>query len=266
VAGPGAGTSEMRTLVYLMQPLSVVWLLLGVWVVWRVWKRRWRELAMPGVAWLILMVMTCTPAASVLMARLEGEHEAVRLADLGEGGADAIVCLGGGAEPSMVEPTGLHLKTGADRVGTALALLAKKKAPLLVLGGGGYEEKGVTHSEADRVLLALRDLGVGTEAMLSLGVCTDTRDEALKVAALARERGWKRVLLVTSAYHMRRSAGTFTKAGVPVVAVPCNYVSSVNRVGDLEWLHLPHADAFQVFGAWFHEVAGTWVYRWRGWL
>jgi uncharacterized SAM-binding protein YcdF (DUF218 family) len=88
----------------------------------------------------------------------------------------------------------------------------------------------------------------------------------VKTAKLMRERGWGKVLLVTSAYHMPRAAGTFRSAGVEVIEVPCNYVSSVNRVGDLNWFHLPHSEAFLVFGSWFHEIVGTWVYRWRGWL
>ena len=254
----------MKTLLQLIQPLGLIWLLLGIWLLLKVKRRQWRDLLLPGAAWLLLTVLTCTPAASLLMAHLEGKHPPVPLAEVPV--ADAIVCLGGGAEPSQVEPSGLHLKSAADRLGAALFLLAQKKAPVLVLGGGGYEEAGVMHSESDRVLDALQKAGMPTDRMMSLGVCADTRDEALKTADLMKEKGWTRVLLVTSAYHMPRSVGTFEKVGVAVVAVPSNYVSSVNRIGDLRWLHLPHSDAFSVFGGWFHELIGTWVYRWRGWL
>jgi uncharacterized SAM-binding protein YcdF (DUF218 family) len=264
MAGLICGMCTMKTLVTLIQPLSVIWLLLGSWVIWRVWRKTWRELALPGLAWLLLTVMSCTPMASLLMAALEKKYPPVDMAALPV--ADAIVCLGGGAEPSLVEPTGLHLKSGADRLSTALFLLAQAKAPILVLGGGGYEEAGVMHSEADQVVEGLKKAGINTAAMRSLGVCADTHDEAHKMAEWMKEKDWKRVLLVTSAYHMPRSVGTFEKAGVSVLAVPCNYVSSVHRVGDLQWLHLPHSDAFSVFGGWFHELIGTWVYRWRGWM
>jgi uncharacterized SAM-binding protein YcdF (DUF218 family) len=248
----------------LIQPLGLSWLLLGSWVVWGLWRRRWRLVAVPGLAWLVLSLITCTPVASVLLARLEGKVPPVEIAALPV--VDAIVCLGGGAEPSLVEPSGLHLKTGADRLSTALVLLAQGKAPVLVLGGGGYEQGGVMHSEADDVLRALATLGVDTSSLMSLGLCAHTRDEAIKVAELAKQRGWKKVLLVTSAYHLPRSIGAFEKEGVELVAVPCNYLSSVNRIGDLHWLHLPHSGGFLIFGTWFHEWLGTWVYRWRGWL
>ncbi len=83
---------------------------------------------------------------------------------------------------------------------------------------------------------------------------------------LAKQKGWKKILLVTSAYHLPRSIGTFEKQGLELVPVPCNYLSSVNRIGDLHWLHLPHSGGFLIFATWFHELLGTWMYRWRGWL
>lgn len=254
----------MKSLIVLFQPLCLVWLLLAGWLVHACWRRRWRSAALPGLAWLLLTAFTCTPLASLLVSSLEDQHPRVALTDLLP--ADAIICLGGGAEPSTTEPSGFHLKTSADRLSTALALWQGGKAPLLVLGGGGYRDKGSTLSEADRVAEALKPLTGTARFVLSLGACADTRDEALKVAALAQERGWKRLLLVTSANHMPRAFGAFQKAGVVVEAVPCNYLSSLNRVGELHWFHLPHADGLLVFNAWLHEVLGTWHYRRQGWL
>ncbi len=257
--------SIVKLLANLIQPLSLIWLLLGAWLLGRVWQRHWRVLPLPLLAWLILTVIACTPAASMLLARLEAKTPRAALSELPL--ADAIVCLGGGALPSQVEPTGLHLMPAADRISTALSLLAARKAPLLVLGGGGVEdEEMMVHSEADQLLLALQRLGAPTEAMLSLGVCQHTRDEAEKVSALARARNWRQVLLVTSAGHMPRAAGTFETAGVKVIPVPCNYISGPHRIGGRKWFHLPDADGFGLFAVWVHEVCGTLVYQNRGWL
>ena len=65
---------------------------------------------------------------------------------------------------------------------------------------------------------------------------------------------------------MPRSMATFQKAGVQVVAVPCNYLSSLNQVNDLQWFHLPSDHGFEIFNFWLHEILGDWVYRWRGWI
>ncbi len=254
----------MKSLVVLIQPLCLAWLLLGFWIVFACSRRHWRDVVMPAAAWLIITVLTCTPLASLLMSDLEGRHALVQIRDLPA--ADAIVCLGGGAEPSRFEPSGMHLKPSGDRVTTALAILVQKKAPLLLLGGGGYQDKGEMVSEADQVIKFIRTLAGDAGSITSLGICADTHDETVKVAALFKEQGWDRILLVTSAYHMPRAAGTFRKAGIAFDAVPCNYLSSINRVGDFQWLHLPHPEAFSVFRTWFHELLGTWLYRSKGWM
>jgi uncharacterized SAM-binding protein YcdF (DUF218 family) len=254
----------MRSLIVFFQPLCCVWLLLGGWVAFACWHRRWRTVAIPATAWFILTALTCTPLASFLISSLENSHARVAINDLAA--ADVIVCLGGGAEPSGAEPSGFHLKPSGDRLTTALVLLAQQKAPLLVLGGGGYADKDEMLSEADRVVEMTRSLTGIRHSILSLGICADTRDEALKMAALTQEKGWKRVLLVTSAYHMPRAAATFHKIGIPIVAVPCNYLSSTNRVGSLHWLHLPHPEGLSIFDTWLHEMLGTWFYSGKGWI
>lgn len=257
----------MKTLIYrvldLMQPLGLCWLLLTFWVVFAWFKRRPGR-ALPTLAWLVLSLATCTPLPSWLLGRLESAHPPVTIESLPQ--ADMIVCLGGGAEPSFIEPTGIHLKGAADRLSTALALALQKKASALVLGGGGYSKDGVEHSEADAFARHLARFGQPPVEIVSLGLCSDTHDEAVKSAALAKERGWRTVLLVTSASHMRRSFATFEKAGLEVIAVPCGYESSFHRVGDMRWLHLPHAGAFAAFASWFHEIVGMAAYRWRGWM
>jgi uncharacterized SAM-binding protein YcdF (DUF218 family) len=256
------GVADM--VIHLLQPVAMIWWLLGLWCGVQLLKKRWRMVGFPGLVWLYLSLMTCTPTASLLMLGLEGRAE---ILERDVEPADAIVCLGGGAEPSAVEPAGFHLNAGGDRLMTALTLFGQGKAPVLVLSGGGYKQAGVMYSEADQVLKGLEKWGLNVADMMSLGVCENTRDEALKVAALMKERGWNRVILVTSSFHMPRASGTFVKAGVPVSAeVRCNYLSSLNRVGDLRWFHLPHAEGFTIFRYWLHEVIGTWVYAWRGWM
>lgn len=254
----------LKTILQFTQPLCIIWLLLGIWLLRLLWNRRGGQLWMPATSWVLLTVISCTPIASLLLAGLENQIPKVQLNQLPA--ADAILCLGGGVEPSLSEPTGFHLKIGADRLSTALTLAAAGKAPLLILGGGGYPHQGQTFSEADAVrdyLAAHVPLKI---QLHSIGVCSDTHDEALKVAALMKQRGLKRLLLVTSASHMPRAVATFSKAGVQAIPVPCNYLSSLNHLGDLQWLHWPSHHGFEIFACWMHEIIGHYVYLWRGWI
>ena len=219
---------------------------------------------MPATSWVLLTGLSCTPIASFLLASLENQVPKVQMNQLPA--ADAILCLGGGVEPSLSEPSGIHLKAGADRLSTALALAAKGKAPLLILGGGGYPHKGRTFSEADAVRDYLADRVSLNIQLHSIGVCSDTHDEVLKVAALMKQRGLKRLLLVTSASHMPRAVAVFGKTDVQVIPVPCNYHSSLNHLGDHHWFHWPSYHGFEIFAFWIHEVIGHYVYLWRGWI
>jgi len=254
----------LKTALQFTQPLCLIWLLLGIWLLRLFWTRRCSSLWMPACSWGLLTIISCTPIASILLANLEDQIPKVQLNQVPA--ADAILCLGGGVEPSLSEPLGFHLKMGADRLSTALTLAAAGRAPLLILGGGGYPHEGRMFSEADAVrdyLAAHVPLKI---QLHSIGVCSDTHDEALKVAALMKQRGLKRLLLVTSASHMPRVVATFSKAGVQVIPVPCNYLSSLNHLGDLQWLHWPSHHGFEIFACWMHEIIGHYVYLWRGWV
>lgn len=256
--------SLLRLPLRLLDPLTLVWLLLTIWVIRVAWLRLWRWAFLPIAAWLVLTVITCTSLPSWLIARLENTYAMPSPEAFSQ--ADAIVCLGGGIEPSHTEPLGFHLVRGADRVATAIGMSVSGVAPVLVLGGGGYEHEGQLISEADAIAGQLANFSPLGFEVISLGICAHTRDEATKVAELAQKRGWKKVLLVTSASHLPRSVAVFKKLGVTVVPVPCHYLSSYNRLGTVDWVHLPHRGAFDIFDSWFHEFIGTWVYQWRGWI
>jgi uncharacterized SAM-binding protein YcdF (DUF218 family) len=96
--------------------------------------------------------------------------------------------------------------------------------------------------------------------VLSIGRIRNTHEEAVAVARLFRQRGWSRVLAVTSATHTRRAAAALEKQGLEVVSVPAAEV-----LFDLEGLPEP-GDRLDAFAAIAHERVGYFVYRRRGWV
>ena len=83
-----------------------------------------------------------------------------------------------------------------------------------------------------------------------IGPVANTYEEATHVAHLARQRHWKRVIVVSSPTHMRRVAAVFTKAGVPILCSPCiegNF--DMSSTGEL-------VDRGGAFRSWLHEVIG----------
>jgi uncharacterized SAM-binding protein YcdF (DUF218 family) len=96
--------------------------------------------------------------------------------------------------------------------------------------------------------------------VVSVGRIVNTHEEAVAVAKMCRERGWRRVLAVSSPTHTRRAAAALEKEGLVVFAVP-----SVETRFDLERLNWP-GDRREAFAAIAHERLGLVVYRRRGWI
>lgn len=93
-----------------------------------------------------------------------------------------------------------------------------------------------------------------------VGPVGTTHDEAVCVARLARQRGWKQVILVTHPWHMRRAAAAFEKAGLPVLCAPCPEESyDLRNPNDLP-------GHWKAFRDWLHETVGYQVYRYHGWV
>lgn len=253
--------SLLKSSLELLQPLSLLWLgLLAFWF----WLRRQQQAKAARhclILWLFLTASSCLSVGNRVLATLENPWRDIanRWHELPT--ADAIVCLGGGVEPSRQELIGLNMQENSDRPTTAIELLRQGKAPRLVIGGGGH--KGQI-AEAEAVKAWIDRWQLTKAEVTSLGVCVDTHDEAVKVAALAKAGNWKRILLVTSASHMKRASAVFIKStGIEVLPVPCAFQT---KLWPSEWVHLPEATEFHDFSNWFHETVGWFVYRRRCWI
>lgn len=167
--------------------------------------------------------------------------------------ADAVVALSAG-----VTADGYMTQQGLDRTLTAVELVKRGIAPVLVLTREERRGGGLRVSPAgDQQRLAA--LG-GVSGVLTTGRVLSTHDEALQVAEIARSRGWKRIVLVTSPFHSRRACATFEKTGLVVSCAP-----SDSRDIAVKRLKYPH-DRIGAFGMWLYETAGTLRYRQRGWI
>jgi uncharacterized SAM-binding protein YcdF (DUF218 family) len=96
--------------------------------------------------------------------------------------------------------------------------------------------------------------------VLAVGPVRNTHDEAMAVGRLFRDRGWQRVLAVSSPAHTLRAAGSLEHEGLQVVSVP-----AVETRYDVETFDRP-GERRGAFGAIVHERAGILVYRRRGWI
>ena len=251
----------------LFDPIGFIWLLLVVSTIWAGRKRLRGLTIFLGIICLLIVVIGSTPLGEWLVGSMERPY-VVKNAEAAPVG-DVVLMLGGTHHPSRGGVFGLGLNTTADRIITAVELVRQKKAPVLVLGGGGYiDAHGKPETEARLVEEWIKQWKVLESPVMVLGICKNTHDEAVHMKALAAERGWKRILLVTSATHMKRAEAVFKKEGMSVVPVACNFLVEGNDFKAVEpsYSFFPKVDGFIFLGQYLHEKIGSMVYRLRGWI
>lgn len=254
----------MKTLVSLVLfPLGTAFALiaLAVFLGWALGRRRAALLALiSGLGWLWLW---STPIASdALKASLEQQFPMRGAEEMPV--VDAIVVLGGAFshQAGWVAP---DLSGSADRYWHAARLFHAGRAPIVIVSGGRMPGRGPGLSEAEAGAIFLQDLGVPRGAIVLEMEALTTRGNATAVRALLDQRAIERILLVTSALHMRRSMAAFRAVGLdPLPAATDFEVRSGARLSPASWL--PSASALVGSTRAFHEYIGFIAYRLRGWV
>ncbi len=165
-----------------------------------------------GLTLALVWVLGCGVTTRFIGRGLEAPHErpgAPHGDVAGLPDADAIVILGGGM--GAHEKCGAaEMQSAADRAWQGARLYRAEKAPLVALSGGGVEKSTVPF---------LEDFGVPRAAMKFFPEARNTEEESKLIAA----SGVKRILLVTSAWHMSRARLLFERAGLEVVPAPTDF-------------------------------------------
>lgn len=153
------------------------------------------------------------------------------------------------------------LNRSADRIVHAAALYKAGKAPLILVSGGSQPE---ARPEAEMTRDILEVMGVPRRSILLETRSRDTHDNAVFSAIMLKREGMRRILLVTSAYHMRRAQALFEAQDLEVVPAPTDFQRLVVEPVVPGWL--PGVDNLARTTNALHEMLGYWVYRFRGWL
>ncbi|NTX12329.1 YdcF family protein [Myxococcus sp. CA056] len=177
---------------------------------------------------------------------------------------DAVIVLGGGLDPSATERSGhIEFNAASERVLKGFELVREGRASHVFISGGSLDPRPQAVVEADVLSRLLQEWGVPSERIVTEGRSRNTRENALESERIIRERGWKRLLLVTSAAHMPRAAGCFAAVGLRPDTLPVDARMPATRPGRLSWV--PRASSLSQSTDVLRELAGRIVYRLRGW-
>lgn len=249
----------------LVHPVGFTWLLLVLATLACVRYRRWLGVAIGGLASLGIWLLAQPRIMLPLLGGLERPWLSHTL-NQAPASADAILVLGGGWRHSYSDFLGLDLTPSADRWIAGVELGRRGISTNLVVGGDPIHSPPGVAPDSERLREWLRLWGFRGLQLHTLGPVRSTRDEAVNAKALVDRMGWKRLILVTSALHMRRSIATFERAGVTVEPVACDFQVERWSEAPIPWRPFPDEDAFATFGLWWHEQLGWMAYRLFGLL
>ncbi|SHJ52673.1 YdcF family protein [Propionispora hippei] len=168
---------------------------------------------------------------------------------------DVIVMLGGGATFGTPDINGTGQLSGnaANRLLTAARLQKGLGIPVILSGGQVFDDSGREAVIGKRILTGI---GVPENEILIDDTSLNTEQNAHNVRGILMEKGFKKPILVTSAFHMERSVLNFAKEGIAVIPYPSDYLVSIG--GNSIYVNnlVPSAEGLRYSYIALHEYLG----------
>lgn len=249
----------LAPLVYPLGAAAALWAAAGLlW--WRGRGLAARRATIAGIG--LVLAFSNTAIAEALLGSLEDDFPPAPVSSYPV--ADAIVVLGGSTGPAVPPRVSVEVGDAFDRLLQGMRLLRAGRAPRLVLSGGMITFlDGSDVPEAEQLATLAIEYGIDPGQLILESRSRNTHENGVYTAQRLREEGWTRILLVTSASHMRRAVAVFRRQGLVVVAASTD-VQVVDRPFSVTRL-LPDAEALRASSRACKEYVGLLVYWLRGW-
>jgi uncharacterized SAM-binding protein YcdF (DUF218 family) len=210
---------------------------------------------------LVLFVFSLEAVAGALVRSLESSSRTTMKTDETY---DAVIVLGGMTDDEASAASGVPAYGDAiERLLVGFDVLRTHHAKFALLTGGSPRAGRLAEWNEARVLeRQLEAWGIAKERLVVDEVSLNTRENAVESARIARERGWKKLLLITSAAHMERAAGCFRAQAVAFDTLAVDFHAHPASLTHVSWL--PRADNLAIATNAIREYAGRVVYRTMG--
>ncbi|MEM9833918.1 MAG: YdcF family protein [Bacteroidota bacterium] len=239
-----------KTLYFLVMPITLVVL---VFLLYVFWKRYRKLLFITGLG--LLLLFTNTFLSNLLL--LTWEVPPRPIASLPQYPVGVVL---GGVTVDKEPRDRSHVVGDADRILHAVQLYREGKIKKILLTGGSGKLLVDSIPEAVSLQRILRNAQVPEADILVEAASRNTRENALNSWKVLQENGiTSKVLLITSAYHMRRAKACFEKVGVPIDIFPVSMRSQEIQFTP-DWLIIPNSGAIGNFEVVIREIVGTVAY------
>lgn len=183
----------------------------------------------------VMMVISMPVVSNSLFAWLENNGSRKQPSDMQK--ADAIVVLSGMTHNIPTVKGTVSEWHDPDRFFGGIELIKSNLAPFIVFTKGRLPWRiGPTESEilTEKAL----QLGIDPQQILIAEDAENTAEEATQTSRLLNGKG-KRIILVTSSYHMPRAKMVFENAGMEVQTYPVDFKTGGSKLVPMDFIPTP---------------------------
>jgi uncharacterized SAM-binding protein YcdF (DUF218 family) len=177
------------------------------------------------------------------------------------------IVLTGATIPDLKPDDRVYFHRGADRVIHTVQLYKLGLVEKILISGGTGSLTSADEPEADKFRKAMLLMGIPDDAVIIENKTRNTAESAIAVRSMLKDLGYSPTdcLLVTSAFHMRRSLACYRKAGVPVESFSTDFYGHA-RVFYFDVLFVPQVDAMMKWNKLCKEWVGMIAYKIVGYI
>lgn len=249
-----------KTIYHLIMPTG----LLLVMSLLALWRKKWRRKLLILIA-VLLLLSTNRWLANEAMRAWEAPPKAYEEIGTYEVG----VVLSGMRKTDKKPLDQIHFSDGSDRLWQTIFLYRAGKIKHILISGANYIDwRGQVDTSGNELRAALLQCGIPDSAILLEPMSVNTAQNAQFSAEVLRREfpEGTRCLLITSAFHMRRSALCFEKQGVNFDTFSADFKSGDYPDGVPPEHFFPSSEAIRNFEILGKELIGIVVYWLRGYL
>ena len=159
----------------------------------------------------------------------------------------------------------VYFHHGADRVVHTVELYKMGIIRKIMISGGSGRLLTRERKEANEVYKAMVLMGVQEKDMAIENESRNTYESAINVKELLKNEAASKCILITSAFHLRRSEACFRKAGFRVDTFSTDFYTHP-RYFTPDILFIPKAESIMIWQKLFKEWTGMLAYKVAGYI
>ena len=205
----------------LLPPSSLLVLILAGQLLMEKRRQLGKALLLSGLA--LFYLLSLAHVADLIIKPLERDSPPLKGKRIA---ADAVVVLGGGSvDRDWLGAAPVPNAETFSRLVTGVELANKLRVPLILSMGIG-EPFATKVNDAETMARAAIAMGIPRKRVVIENQSRNTLENSFAVRKLLKG---DRIVLVTSAYHMKRAAIMFTKRGFSVTPAPAYYLGQTRK-------------------------------------